>query len=127
MTRDLTPGLVAPRLDPVLLDQVLANLLDNGLKFSAPEGQVTLRTRRDGADVALVVEDDEPGIPRTDLHRVFDPVFRATRTDRVAASSGLGLAISRGLVRAMGGRIVAESPISPDGRGTRMTIQFPAL
>lgn len=106
---------------------MLANLLDNGLKFSAPEGQVTLRTRRDGADVALVVEDDGPGIPRTDLHRVFDPVFRATRTDRVAAGSGLGLAISRGLVRAMGGRIVAESPISPDGRGTRMTIQFPAL
>jgi two-component system sensor histidine kinase KdpD len=125
--RDLSPGLVAPRLDPVLLDQVLANLLDNALKFSASDGQVTLRTRRDGADLALSVEDDGPGIPRGDLHRVFDPFFRATRTDRVAAGSGLGLAISRGLVQAMGGRIAADSPITPDGRGTRVTIRFPAL
>jgi two-component system sensor histidine kinase KdpD len=48
--RDLAPGLVAPRLDPVLLGQVLANLLDNAQKFSGPEGLVMLRTRRDGAD-----------------------------------------------------------------------------
>ena len=125
--RDLALGLVAPRLDPVLLDQVLANLLDNARKFSGPEGRVMLRTRRDGADVVLVVKDDGPGIPRADLHRVFDPFFRATRTDRVAAGSGLGLAISRGLVQAMGGRIAAESPATPDGRGTRVTIRFPAL
>jgi two-component system sensor histidine kinase KdpD len=77
--------------------------------------------------VVLVVEDDGPGIPRTDLHRVFDPFFRATRTDRVAAGSGLGLAISRGLIQAMGGRIVADSPVTPDGRGTRVTVRFPAL
>lgn len=125
--RDLAPGLVAPRLDPVLLDQVLANLLDNAQKFSGPEGLVMLRTRRDGADVVLVVEDDGPGIPRTDLHRVFDPFFRATRTDRVAAGSGLGLAISRGLIQAMGGRIAADSSVTPDGRGTRITVRFPAL
>ncbi len=124
---DLAPGLVAPRLDPVLLDQVLANLLDNAQKFSGPEGVVSLRTRREGADVALVVEDDGPGIPHTDQHRVFDPFFRATRTDRVVAGSGLGLAISRGLIQAMGGRIAAESPITLDGRGTRVTIRFPAL
>lgn len=124
--RELASGLVAPRLDPVLLDQVLANLLDNALKFTGPAGRVTLRTLRDGADAALVIEDDGPGIPRADLHRVFDPFFRATRTDRVAAGSGLGLAIARGLVQAMGGRLAAESPIVPDGRGTRMTIRFPA-
>lgn len=127
ITRDLFAGLSAPRLDPVLLDQVLANLLDNALKFSGAEGTVTLRAARAGDDAALMVEDDGPGIPRADLHRVFDPFFRATRTDRVAAGSGLGLAISRGLVDAMGGRIIAESPISSNGRGTRVTILFPAL
>ena len=42
--------------------------------------------------------------------RIFDPFFRATRTDRVIAGSGLGLAICRGLTNAMGGRIAAESP-----------------
>jgi len=123
---DPGPRPTAPRLDPVLLDQVLANLLDNALKFSAPDGQVALRLVREGPEVGIVVEDDGPGIPREDLHRVFDPFFRATRTDRVAAGSGLGLAICRGLVHAMGGRIAAESPCRPDGRGTRMVVRFPS-
>ncbi len=121
---DLAPALVANRLDPVLLDQVLANLLDNALKFSGPEGRVAVRGRQEGAELAIAVEDDGPGIAREDLHRVFDPFFRATRTDRVAAGSGLGLAICRGLTQAMGGRIAAESPIAA-ARGTRITIRFP--
>jgi two-component system sensor histidine kinase KdpD len=125
--RDAPASLLAPRLDPALLDQVLANLLDNALKFSGAAGQVTVRARREGAEAVVVVEDDGPGIPPEDLHRVFDPFFRATRTDRIAAGSGLGLAISRGLVHAMGGRIAADSPMTPNGRGTRMTLRFPAL
>jgi two-component system sensor histidine kinase KdpD len=125
VTLDLPEVLEAPRLDPVLLDQVLTNLLDNALKYARPEGRVAVRAAREGAEVALVVEDDGPGIPAADLPRIFDPFFRASRTDRVAAGSGLGLAISRGLVHAMGGRILAESPIGADGRGTRMTLRFP--
>ncbi len=121
---DVASRATAPRLDPALLDQVLANLLDNALKFSGPTGQVVLRLTREGPEVAITVEDDGPGIPYEDLHRVFDPFFRATRTDRVAAGSGLGLAICRGLVQAMGGRIVAESPVKPDGSGTRMVLRF---
>ncbi|MBW6402006.1 sensor histidine kinase KdpD [Roseomonas sp. HJA6] len=123
---DLAPDLVAPRLDPVLLDQVLANLLDNARKFSGPSGTVAARAAREGPDIVIRIEDDGPGIATTDLHRIFDPFFRATRTDRVVAGSGLGLAIARGLVHAMGGRIAAESPIAPNGRGTRMTLRFPA-
>ena len=117
--------LPAPRLDPALLDQVLGNLIDNALKFSGPGGQVTLHARREGHEVALAVEDDGPGIPPEALGRVFDPFYRASRTDRIAAGTGLGLAIARGLVQAMGGRIGAESPVA-DGRGTRMTLRFPA-
>jgi two-component system sensor histidine kinase KdpD len=120
----LEARLPQPRLDPLLLDQVLSNLLDNAIKFSG--GEVTVRAWRDGAEVAVAVEDAGPGIPPDDLLRVFDPFFRASRTDRVAAGSGLGLAISRGLVQAMGGRIRAESPLSPDGRGTRVIMRFPA-
>lgn len=115
----------APRLDPVLLDQVLANLLDNALKFSSTDGRVAVRVRREGAEAIIAVEDDGPGIDAGDLHRIFDPFFRATRTDRVAAGSGLGLAICRGLVQAMDGRIAAESPIA-EARGTRIVIRFPA-
>jgi two-component system sensor histidine kinase KdpD len=122
--RDIAPGLPQPRLDPVLLDQILGNLIDNAVKFSGPDGKVAISARREGPEVAIAVEDDGPGIPPGDLHRVFDPFFRATRTDRVAAGTGLGLAISRGLAHAMGGRVAAESPIA-QGRGARVTVRFP--
>lgn len=123
---DPGPRPMAPRLDPALLDQVLANLLDNALKFSAPGGQVRARAGREGPEVVITVEDDGPGIPPDALPRVFDPFFRATRTDRIAAGTGLGLAICRGLVQAMGGRIAAESPAIPGAGGTRVVLRFPA-
>ncbi|WP_158537330.1 sensor histidine kinase [Humitalea rosea] len=122
--RDLPTGLPRPRLDPALLDRVLENVMDNALKYSAPHGIVRVATRREGADVLLIVEDDGPGIPPDDLPRVFDAFFRAARTDSIAAGSGLGLSICRGLVSAMGGRIAAESPIAA-GQGTRITLRFP--
>ncbi|MBL6077179.1 sensor histidine kinase KdpD [Belnapia sp. T18] len=118
--------LPAPRLDAALLDQVLGNLLDNALKFSGPEGRVAVVARREGHEVALAVEDDGPGIAAEALGRVFDPFYRASRTDRIAAGTGLGLAIARGLTEAMGGRIGAESPVAAGGRGTRVTLRFPA-
>ena len=124
--RELAGTLPQPRLDPALFDQILRNLLDNALKFSGPTGQVTVRARREGHEVAIAVEDDGPGIPPSYLSRIFDPFFRASRTDRVAAGTGLGLAICRGLAHAMGGRIAAESPITPNGRGARITVRFPA-
>ncbi|MCK8786292.1 sensor histidine kinase KdpD [Roseomonas sp. NAR14] len=119
------PGLPAPMLDPVLLDRVLENLLDNALKYSGPSGTVLAEARREGAWVSFSVEDDGPGIPPAALPQVFAPFFRAARADRVAAGSGLGLAICRGLVTAMGGTIAAESPVR-DGHGTRVTARFPA-
>ena len=118
-------GLPSPRLDPVLLDRVLENLLDNAMKYSGPAGRVRLLARHEGAGIAIAVEDDGPGIPPADLPQVFTPFFRAGRADRVAAGSGLGLSICRGLVAAMGGTVVAESPLR-DGQGTRMTLRFPA-
>jgi two-component system sensor histidine kinase KdpD len=123
--RHLPATLPRPRLDPVLLDQVLGNLLDNAAKFSGATGQVAVAAARDGAEVLLTVTDDGPGIPAADLPRIFDPFFRASRTDHITAGSGLGLAICRGLAGAMGGRIVAESPVA-DGHGTRVSLRFPA-
>nr|WP_314073966.1 sensor histidine kinase KdpD [uncultured Roseococcus sp.] len=120
---EVAEGLPRPRLDPSLLDRVLENLVDNALKYA--EGRVRLGARREGAQVALTVEDDGPGIPPADLPRVFDAFFRVHRPDSVAAGSGLGLSICKGLVGAMGGRIAAESPIA-EGRGTRITLRFPA-
>ena len=128
--REIAAALPNPKLDPALLDQILANLLDNALKFAGPQGTVAIRAERDRNGVAILVEDDGPGIPRSDLERVFDPFFRAARADRtqsgMGSGTGLGLAICRGLAHAMGGRIDADSPVTPAGRGTRMTLRFPA-
>lgn len=123
--RELPGTVVQPRLDPVLLDQVLRNLLDNALKYAGPAGRVGVILRRDGQETRISVEDDGPGVPASDLNRIFDPFFRVSRTDRVTAGSGLGLAICQGLTTAMGGRITADSPVQ-DGRGTRVTLRFPA-
>jgi two-component system sensor histidine kinase KdpD len=114
-----------PRLDAVLLDQVLENLLDNAVKFSAPGTAVSTGLRRSGPDMVITVEDRGTGIPPEQLSQIFDPFFRIRRGDQAAAGSGLGLAICRGLVHAMGGRITAESPLQ-DGQGTRMSVFLPA-
>ncbi|TCH97824.1 sensor histidine kinase KdpD [Roseococcus sp. SYP-B2431] len=127
ITLDIPERLPWPGLDASLLDRVLENLVDNALKYSS--GAIRLGARQDGAQVVLAVEDEGPGIPPADLPRIFDAFFRANRSDSVAAGSGLGLSICKGLVGAMGGRIAAESPIvaSPGaaGRGTRITLRFP--
>lgn len=122
--RDVPADLPQPRIDAALLDRVLENLMDNALKYSAPDGIVRVAARRGGTQLALIVEDDGPGIPPADLPRIFDAFPRAARIDSIAAGSGLGLSICRGLVGAMGGRIAAQSPIS-GGRGTRLTLRFP--
>lgn len=123
--RTVAHGLPVPLLDPVLLDQILGNLIENALKFSGSGGTVRVLARAEQHDLAIAVEDDGPGIPAESLGRIFDPFFRAARADQVAAGTGLGLAISRGLAAAMGGRIAAESPIA-NARGTRMTLRLPA-
>ncbi|MFC4168340.1 ATP-binding protein [Teichococcus aestuarii] len=122
------PGLPEPRLDAVLLDQVLANLLDNALKFSPPGSPVRVAARRAGPELVLSVEDAGSGIPADQLGQVFDPFFRIRRGDSAPAGTGLGLAICRGLVHAMGGRITAQSPAREapgENPGTRMSVHLP--
>jgi two-component system sensor histidine kinase KdpD len=122
---DIEQRLPTPRIDAVLLDQVLANLLDNAAKFSEPGSRILVQARRIGAEVIIAIEDHGIGVPPDQIGQIFDPFFRVRRGDAAPAGSGLGLAICRGLTHAMGGRITAESPVH-DGRGTRMTVHLPA-
>ena len=104
---DLSPDLPALRLDPVLFEQVLVNILDNAAKY-APEGTtVTIRARREGARVWIAVLDEGEGLPEAEVERVFDKFYRVRKGDRVRAGTGLGLAIARGFVEAMGGILAA--------------------
>ncbi len=117
--------------DPALLEQVVFNVLDNAIKYGPANGLVRVRAAREGAMIAIEVEDEGIGIPPDDLPHVFDSFFRVRRGDRAAADSGtgLGLAIARGLVEAMDGRIEARSPRpnrAPDAApGAVVTIRVP--
>lgn len=100
------------------IGQVLTNLVDNAISFSPAGGRVLISARRDGAMVELVVEDDGPGIDEDKLSTIFERfyTYRPTATSSRGDNSGLGLSISREIVKAHGGEIRAENRYR-DGRG----------
>jgi two-component system sensor histidine kinase KdpD len=114
-------------LDVVLFEQVLFNLLDNAGKYTPVGSTVTLRAMHEtapaGEVVKLQVIDEGPGIPADALERIFDKFFRVHGTDRQRAGTGLGLAVCRGFVEAMGGTIVAANRL--DRTGAVFTVTLP--
>ena len=92
------------RVDASAIEQILTNLFDNAIKYASDGELVRLQLRRAGREVVVVVEDRGPGLSRRDRRRLFQPF---SKSDREAAQSapgtGLGLALSRRLARAMGG------------------------
>lgn len=110
------------RADAMLLDQVLVNLLENAAKH-APGGSVEVHGAMEDGAVAITVADEGPGIPPDDLHRIFDKYYRAGERDRRPAGAGLGLAICRGFMTAMGGSITAGN--RTDRSGAIFTLRFP--
>jgi two-component system, OmpR family, sensor histidine kinase KdpD len=108
--------------DPVQLDQIVTNLLENAVRFSPPGGEVLIAVapwREDGVQVRIV--DEGPGVPKEERERVFEPFYR--RDDGHRAGSGLGLAIARAIVLAHGGRIRIEG--TPAG-GAAVVFELPA-
>jgi two-component system, OmpR family, sensor histidine kinase KdpD len=93
--------------DPVQLDQVLTNLLENAARHSPVGGTVQVSVGRDDGAVQLRVVDQGPGIDPADREKVFEPFYRG-REDPERPGSGLGLAIARAIVTAHGGQIWIE-------------------
>jgi two-component system, OmpR family, sensor histidine kinase KdpD len=98
---------VAVLVDPVFLDEVLANLLDNALKFTGPGAPIRVAAAPSDRGVRLVVEDGGTGVPDEHLPRLFDKFFRVP-AGRGRPGTGVGLAVVRGLVQAMGGQAHAR-------------------
>jgi two-component system sensor histidine kinase KdpD len=96
-------------LDPVLFEQVLFNLLDNAAKYAPSGSLIRIEGRADNGAVRLSVIDEGPGVAPDDLERIFDKFYRVQAQDRQRAGTGLGLAVCRGFIEAMGGAIVAEN------------------
>ncbi|HEX2060461.1 MAG TPA: HAMP domain-containing sensor histidine kinase [Thermoanaerobaculia bacterium] len=116
---------LAVHADADRLQQVLLNLLTNAIKFTARGGTIAVTCARDGERVLIRVADSGVGIPRDQLERIFDPFVQLEHqpADPTQRGVGLGLAISRDLVRAMHGELHAES--TPDV-GSVFTIALPA-
>jgi signal transduction histidine kinase len=110
--------------DPDRLAQVVANLVENALKYATSHVQVATALS-DGVPV-LWVTDDGPGIPPEDLPRVFERLFMSARAPGRQVGSGLGLAIVAELVAAMGGAVRAESPVPGGDTGTRVVVTLPS-
>jgi signal transduction histidine kinase len=103
------------------LAQVFGNLLGNAIKFTPDGGRISIRAWRDGGMVAFEVADTGPGIPPMDRERLFDRFWQAKPAD--LRGIGLGLAITKAIVEAHGGRIWVESE---PGAGSRFTFVLPA-
>lgn len=108
------------------LREVLLNLVDNAAKYTPDRGTVAIRAREIAQYVEVEVSDTGVGIPEDGLSHVFEPFYRVPgiATQRGQASSGLGLALTRQLVKAMGGSIDVESEL---GRGTTFRFTLPIL
>ena len=105
---NLPSSLLLVPMDPVLLEQVLTNLLENAAKYTPPGSPIRIDTEVVAEGVIVSVSDRGPGIPPTDLERIFVK-FHRLPGEGSAGGTGLGLAICRAILTAHGGRIWAEN------------------
>ena len=106
------------------LEQMLTNLVDNGIKFNRENGSITIRHESETRD-RLIVEDTGEGIPSQHLERLFERFYRVDRArSRDLGGTGLGLAIVKHLALLHGGEVTVTSEL---GKGTAFTIHLPRL
>ena len=118
MTLEIEEDLPWILVDPVELEQVLVNLINNSFHALPEGGRIRIIARRFNGEVHLEVRDNGSGIPPEVADRIFEPFFT---TKPVGQGTGLGLSVCYGIVHSWGGRIEVESE---PGRGTTMRIRF---
>jgi two-component system, OmpR family, sensor histidine kinase ChvG len=114
------------------LSQVFSNLIDNARSFTKSGSKVMVRARRQAQHIEVRVEDSGPGIPTENLERIFERFYTDRPEQSFGNNSGLGLAISRQIVDAHGGKIWAENRLSkpknggdPEVLGARLVVRLP--
>ncbi|MGH2493695.1 MAG: sensor histidine kinase [Ktedonobacteraceae bacterium] len=108
---DIPDDLPPVELDYLQIDQVLTNLLENAMRYTPPGSPIDITVQLCDDSVMVSVADRGPGVPPSDVERVFDKFYRVLNTEKAARTtgSGLGLAVCRGLIEAHGGRIWVEN------------------
>ena len=122
---DSPAGPLTARADPSRIAQVLDNLLGNAVKYSPEGGPISVRLTGSEAEVVIAVTDSGDGLRTDDLEKVFERGYRATRGGTAVVGQGLGLAISKIIVAAHGGRIWAMS--EGPGRGSTFSVSLPRV
>ena len=117
----LDPDLPLVEFDAVLIERVLANLLENAAKYTPVDSHILIAARVDGEMIEARVEDDGPGLPRGREEVIFRKFERGEK-ESATTGVGLGLAICRAIVEAHGGRIRAENA---EPHGARMLFTLP--
>ena len=113
---------LAARADCERLRQVLTALIANAVKYNRPGGAVLIEARQSAEGVSLSVHDTGPGLPAARMADLFQPFNRLGREASDVPGAGLGLAVARRLIQAMGGRLEAESR---EGEGSVFTVHLP--
>ena len=125
------------------LSQVMNNLIDNARSFSPPEGKVRVTCRRSGPEILITVDDDGPGIRPEAIDKIFERFYTDRPQQNFGQNSGLGLSISKQIVEAHDGRLLAQNRVAPvdarsesrsDGHvveervlGARFIVRLPAM
>ncbi|MGP8188190.1 MAG: ATP-binding protein [Terracidiphilus sp.] len=121
---DSSGGEEAVWFDPHLLDRVLRHLLENAASHTPPGTRVTLSSKRVDDRLEFCVEDNGPGIEAQDLPLIFDKFYRGKRSPTKHKGSGMGLAITRAILKAHGGGIEASST---PGSGAKFRFWVPLI
>ena len=112
-------------IDPQRLAIALSNLIDNAIKYNTKNGIVKIRldNPKESLDTKIIIEDSGVGIPEAEMKNIFQKFYRASNITSIAPNgSGLGLYITRNIIKNHGGEIEIEST---EGRGTKFTISLP--
>ncbi len=119
LIRNLPERLPEVEMDPVQISQVVSNILLNAIHAITPPGTIRIATEATGSWVKIIISDTGEGIPEDHLKKIFDPFF--TTKDK-SSGTGLGLAVSYGIIKKHGGNIKVKSAV---GEGSTFIIKLP--
>ncbi|TVQ52136.1 MAG: ATP-binding protein, partial [Spirulina sp. DLM2.Bin59] len=113
--------------DAIALQEVLSNLLDNGIKYTPPGGEIRMTSDSNPTHAVIKISDTGLGIPPEDQPQIFQRRYRGVQAMGEIPGTGLGLAIAQDLVHQMQGRIELHSPITdnPATPGTEFILWLP--
>lgn len=119
---DFNAGLPVIKADPVRLEQIVGNLIDNAIKYTPPGGRITIDANKTNAELFIRISDTGVGIPSEEQEKIFNPFFRGDQGKRIKQGMGLGLSIANDLAIAHNGRIEVTSVLH---QGSNFTLWLP--